>query len=121
MPSNNVSPADISLPKGVKDFLPLKAGKIVYLRQTLLDIFSRWGFRPVIPPSMEYLNVLERGLGKALQDKTVRFDDRQSGQLVSFTPDITPQVARIVATRMREMPLPLRLSYYGRVLRHEEQ
>jgi len=30
-------------------------------------------------------------------------------------------VARIVATRMREMPLPLRLSYYGRVLRHEEQ
>ncbi|NIQ95270.1 MAG: ATP phosphoribosyltransferase regulatory subunit, partial [Desulfuromonadales bacterium] len=59
--------------------------------------------------------------GKALQDKTVRFDDRQSGQLVTFTPDITPQVARIVATRMREMPLPLRLSYYGRALRHEEQ
>ncbi len=114
-------PGDISLPKGVKDFLPLKAAKIVYLRQTLLDIFSRWGFRPVIPPAMEYLNVLERGLGKALQEKVVRFDDRQSGQLVAITPDITPQVARIVATRMREMPLPLRLSYYGRALRHEEQ
>ncbi len=121
MTDNKVIPADISLPKGVKDFLPFKAAKIVYLRQTLLDIFSRWGFRPVIPPSMEYLNVLERGLGKALQDKTVRFDDRQSGQLVAFTPDITPQVARIVATRMREMPLPIRLSYYGRALRHEEQ
>ncbi|PLX74276.1 MAG: ATP phosphoribosyltransferase regulatory subunit [Desulfuromonas sp.] len=119
--NKSVSPADITLPKGVKDFLPLKAAKIVYLRQTLLDIFSRWGFRPVIPPSMEYLSVLERGLGAALQAKTVRFDDRQSGQLVTFTPDITPQVARIVATRMREMPLPLRLSYYGRALRHEEQ
>jgi ATP phosphoribosyltransferase regulatory subunit len=70
---------------------------------------------------MEYLNVLERGLGSALQDKVVRFDDRQSGQLVAITPDLTPQVARIVATRMREMPLPLRLSYYGRALRHEEQ
>jgi len=119
--SHVVAPSDISLPKGVKDFLPLKAGKIVYLRQTLLDIFSRWGFRPVIPPSMEYLNVLERGLGSALQEKAVRFDDRQSGQMVAFTPDMTPQVARIVATRMREMPLPIRLSYYGRVLRHEEQ
>lgn len=121
MKNRKVTPADISLPKGVKDFLPLKAAKIVYLRQTLLDIFSRWGFRPVIPPSMEYLNVLERGLGSALRDKTVRFDDRQSGQLVTFTPDITPQVARIVATRMREMPLPIRLSYYGRALRHAEQ
>lgn len=121
MMNQPVSPADISLPKGVKDFLPLKAAKIVYLRQTLLDIFSNWGFRPVIPPSMEYLNVLERGIGTALRDKTVRFDDRQSGQLVAFTPDITPQVARIVATRMRDMPLPIRLSYYGRVLRHEEQ
>jgi len=30
-------------------------------------------------------------------------------------------VARIVATRMRELPLPLRLSYAGRVLRHTEQ
>ena len=121
MTNRVVTPAEISLPKGVKDFLPQKAARIVYLRQTLLDIFSRWGFRPVIPPSMEYLSVLERGLGAGLRDKTVRFDDRQSGQLVAFTPDLTPQVARIVATRMREMPLPLRLSYYGRVLRHEEQ
>jgi len=121
MPRKSVTPSDISLPKGVKDFLPLKAAKIVYLRQTLLEIFGRWGFRPVIPPALEYLTVLERGLGKALKNKAVRFDDRQSGQLVTFTPDITPQVARIVATRMREMPLPLRLSYYGRALRHEEQ
>ncbi|PLY01577.1 MAG: ATP phosphoribosyltransferase regulatory subunit [Desulfuromonas sp.] len=121
MTNQTVTPSDISLPKGVKDFLPKNAARIIYLRQTLLDIFTRWGFRPVIPPAMEYLNVLERGIGSGLRDKTVRFDDRQSGQLVAFTPDLTPQIARIVATRMREMPLPLRISYYGRVLRHEEQ
>jgi len=109
------------LPKGVKDFLPLKAAKIGYLQQTLLQIFSRWGFRPILPPSLEHLHVLERGLGEGLREKTFRFDDRQSGKLVAFPPDITPQVARIVATRMREMPLPLRLCYTGRVLRHTEQ
>lgn len=109
------------LPKGVKDFLPIKAAKISYLQQTLLQTFSRWGFRPIIPPSLEHLHVLERGMGASLREKTFRFDDRQSGKLVAFTPDITPQVARIVATRMREMPLPLRLCYAGRVLRHTEQ
>ncbi len=65
--------------------------------------------------------MLEKGLGEGLREKTFRFDDRQSGRLVAFSPDITPQVARIVATRMREIPLPLRLCYRGRVLRHAEQ
>jgi ATP phosphoribosyltransferase regulatory subunit len=109
------------LPKGVKDFLPIKAAKIEYLARVLRDIFTHWGFRPIIPPSLEYLHVLELGLGERLREKTFRFDDRQSGKLVAFSPDITPQVARIVATRMHEIPLPLRLCYTGRVLRHTEQ
>lgn len=109
------------LPRGVKDFLPIKAAKIEYLKHSLLDVFSRWGFRPVMPPSLEYFHVLEKGLGAGLRERTFRFDDRQGGQLVAIPPDITPQVARIVATRMREFPLPLRLCYAGRVLRHAEQ
>jgi ATP phosphoribosyltransferase regulatory subunit len=120
MTITNAAP-EAMLPKGVKDFLPLKAAKIEYLKQTLRSVFSQWGFRPVIPPSLEYLHVLEIGLGEGLREKTLRFDDRQSGRLVAFPPDITPQVARIVATRMREAPLPLRLCYTGKVLRHVEQ
>lgn len=114
-------PLDTTLPKGVKDFLPLKAAKIEHLNRTLHDVFSRWAFRPIIPPSLEFLHALEKGLGEGLREKTFRFDDRQGGKLVAFPPDITPQVARIVATRMREVPLPLRLCYTGRVLRHTEQ
>jgi ATP phosphoribosyltransferase regulatory subunit len=109
------------LPKGVKDFLPIKAAKIEYLARVLRDIFTHWGFRPIVPPSLEFLHVLELGMGERLREKTFRLDDRQSGKLVSFSPDITPQVARIVATRMRDVPLPLRLCYTGRVLRHTEQ
>ncbi len=121
MTNSTEAAPEAMLPKGVKDFLPIKAAKIGYLQQTLLQTFSRWGFRPIIPPALEHLHVLERGMGAGLREKTFRFDDRQSGKLVAFPPDITPQVARIVATRMREMPLPLRLCYAGRVLRHTEQ
>ncbi len=115
------SALESTLPKGVKDFLPVKAAKIEYLEQTLRSVFARWSFRPILPPSLEFLHVLEKGLGEGLRDKTFRLDDRQSGRMVAFSPDITPQVARIVATRMREIPLPLRLCYTGRVLRHTEQ
>jgi ATP phosphoribosyltransferase regulatory subunit len=109
------------LPTGVKDFLPVKAAKLEYLQNTLRDIYRCWGFRPIEPAVLEDLAVLELGLGTDLRERTFRFDDRQTGRLVAFPPDITPQVARIAATRMREMPLPFRLCYNGRVLRHTEQ
>ncbi len=38
------------LPNGVKDFLPVKAAKIEYLKQTLHGIFSRMGIPPRHPP-----------------------------------------------------------------------
>ncbi|HEY5672774.1 MAG TPA: ATP phosphoribosyltransferase regulatory subunit [Malonomonas sp.] len=112
---------DTDLPKGVRDFLPLKAAKADYLQQQLQQVFAAWGFRPVITPQLEFLDVLELGLGDGLRDRSFRFDDRQSGRLLTFPSDMTPQIARIAATRMREQPLPLRLCYSGRVLRHTEQ
>ncbi len=114
-------PIETRLPTGVKDFLPVKAARLEYLQTTLRGVFARWGFRPVIPASLEDLAVLELGLGGDLREKTFRFDDRQSGRLVAFPPDITPQVARIAATRLHDLPLPYRLCYSGRVLRHAEQ
>jgi ATP phosphoribosyltransferase regulatory subunit len=115
------SSAETDLPKGVRDFLPLKAAKVEYLQQQLQQVYTAWGFRPVITPQLEFLDVLERGLGDGLRDRMFRFDDRQSGRMLAFPPDMTPQIARIAATRMSELPLPLRLCYSGRVLRHTEQ
>ena len=109
------------IPKGVKDFLPVNAVKIHYIQQMLHKTFRLWGYQTIIPPSLEFLNVLERGLGGDLRSCTQRFDDRHSGELLAFPPDITPQIARIFATRMNEAPLPQRLSYSCRVLRHTEQ
>ena len=112
---------ETDLPKGVRDFLPLKAAKADYLQQQLRQVFTAWSFRPLITPQLEFLDVLERGLGERLRDRSFRFDDRQSGRMLTFPSDMTPQIARIAATRMRELPLPLRLCYSGRVLRHTEQ
>ena len=80
------SPSEPDLPKGVRDFLPLKAAKAEFLQQQLQQVYTAWGFRPVITPQLEYLDVLERGIGAGLRERTFRFDDRQSGRLLAFPP-----------------------------------
>jgi len=111
---------DISLPRGVSDFLPDTAIKISHIEARIRRVFELWGFRRIITPKLEYEDVLSIGMGDELKGKTYRFDDRQSGRLLAFPPDITPQIARIVATRLSEWPLPHRISYSGRVLRQTE-
>ena len=112
--------AEAAVPKGVSDFLPEKADKIGYIDGRIRRVFELWGFRRIITPLLEFAEVMAVGLGDELKEKTFRFDDRQSGKLLAIPSDITPQVARIVATRMRGYPLPHRLCYSGRVLRHAE-
>lgn len=114
------SATDISLPRGVSDFLPDAAAKIGYIESRLLKVFELWGFRRIITPNLEYEDVLAIGMGDELKGKTYRFDDRQTGRLLAFPPDITPQVARIVANRLAGCPLPHRICYSGRVLRQTE-
>ena len=46
--------------------------------------------------------------------------DRESGRLLALRADITPQIARIVATRLRDEPKPLRLAYVTNVFRYDE-
>jgi ATP phosphoribosyltransferase regulatory subunit len=112
---------DTLLPKGVTDFLPEKAGKIAYIEGRIRQVFELWGFRRIITPLLEFYDVMALGMGEELKEKAFRFDDRHTGKLLAIPPDITPQVARIVATRMRRQPMPHRICYQGRVLRHAEQ
>src|SRR5688572_16488390 len=46
--------------------------------------------------------------------------DRKTGRVLALRADITPQIARIVATRMRDEPRPIRLAYLTNVFRYDE-
>jgi len=116
----NPSCIEAPLPKGVSDFLPETADKINFIAGRIHRVFDLWGFRRIITPLLEFEEVLALGMGEELRGKTFRFDDRQTGKLLAIPPDITPQVARIVATRMHALPLPHRIYYNGRVLRQAQ-
>ncbi len=116
----NPSCIEAPLPKGVSDFLPETADKITFIADSIHRVFELWGFRRMITPLLEFEQVLALGMGDELRSKTFRFDDRQTGRLLAIPPDITPQVARIIATRMHSLPLPHRIYYSGRVLRQAQ-
>lgn len=112
-----VPSARIRLPVGVRDFLPRAAARRRALAQRLLGEFERWGFERIMTPLFECADVLERGLGPDARAAAIRFVEPVTGEVVALRPDITPQVARLVATRMAEVGGPIRLCYEGEVAR----
>jgi len=82
-------------------------------------VFERWGFSRVITPAFEYEDVLALGLGTSGRAAAIRFVEPSSGQVVALRPDITPQIARLIATRFHDEPGPVRLCYEGTVVRLE--
>ncbi len=109
-----------AIPKGVRVLTPPEAARLRWIEKTLLSVFQRWGFREILTPTFEYLEVFAHGAGDGLQGKAFKFVDRQTGLLLALRADLTPQVARMVAASMRHHPLPLRLAYSAPVFRHEE-
>lgn len=105
------------LPAGMRDLLPEDAAARRALSRTVLDQFALHGYRVVTPPAFELADVVERGLGPVASADVLRFIEPESGDVAVLRPDMTPQIARIVATRLRNHALPLRLAYEGTVIR----
>ena len=109
-----------SIPKGVRVFTPAETAQRRTVEDKLLSVFQRWGFREIVTPTFEYLEVFEQPTGEAADDQIFKFVDRQTGRLLALRVDLTPQVARMVATTLRQAPLPLRLAYAATVFRYHE-
>ena len=104
---------------GFRDLLPAEAETFREAQESLLAEMRRWGYRYVITPLVESLDVLERGLGPEQLRRLFKFTDGP-GDVVALVGERTVPVARLVAGKLRGAPLPLRLCYAGPVLSADE-
>lgn len=104
------------LPNGLADLLPPDAAQEAGLIATLIEAFAARGYERVKPPLVEFEDSLLTGPGAAVATQTFRMMDPVSRHMLGLRADITPQIARIAATRLVKAPRPLRLSYAGQVL-----
>jgi ATP phosphoribosyltransferase regulatory subunit len=107
----------ILLPTGFKDLLPPESVTEREVTSSLLESFAQNGYARVRPPMVEYEASLLSGKAERLKSNTLRLMDQVSKQMLAIRSDITGQVARIAASRLKDSPRPLRLSYYGEVFR----
>jgi ATP phosphoribosyltransferase regulatory subunit len=107
------------LPAGMRDLLPVEAASRRLVARAVLERFALFGYRVVTPPAFELGEVIERGLGPLAASDVLRFVEPESGEVCVLRPDVTPQIARIVATRLRDQQAPLRLAYEGTVMRRK--
>src|SRR5512141_3449450 len=111
---------DLSLPAGLRDLLPDHSAHLAELTAKLHEVFSSFRYRRVLLPTLERLEVVERGLSPAALAGVLKFVEPGSGEVVAIRPDITPQIARLYAARPDALPRPARLCYDGPVLRARE-
>jgi len=108
------------LPEGIEEMPPAQAERLERMRRSLLDQFHSWGYQLVLTPFIEYVESLLVGTGNEMDLQTFKFVDQISGRMLGIRADMTPQVARIDACRLKQ-DVPTRLCYMGTVLHTRAQ
>jgi ATP phosphoribosyltransferase regulatory subunit len=106
------------IPRGVQCYFGEEVNRRRRVEAVLAAIARNWGFHEIILPFFDYLEDFVYGLGSQLGDKVYRFLDKD-GSLLALRPDLTTLVAKTVATRMTDQPVPVQLFYSGEVFRQE--
>lgn len=109
---------DLITPEGTKD---LFFGECIIRRnieQTLLRIFKSRGYSEMITPGLEFFDVFNLNSSYFPQENLYKLTDSK-GRLLVMRPDSTMPIARVVATRLRDAMLPLKLCYNQTVYRTE--
>jgi ATP phosphoribosyltransferase regulatory subunit len=106
-------------PRGVRDVLPPLAARKREVEKVIAKVFLRWGYKEIVTPTFEYAETFLNGAYREEEDHLFKFIER-SGRTVVLRPDMTAPIARVVASLMKEEPLPIRLSYNTSIFRQQE-
>ena len=103
------------LPVGFYDLLGEEARINQESTDILLQKFASHNYKLVKTPLVEFEDSLQ--INQKLKDQSFKMVDGFGGKTLVIRSDITTQISRLLSTRLKEEPLPLRLCYSGDVLK----
>ncbi len=109
----------IYTPDGVQDILFDECYAKREMESRIRKTFRSYGFYEIETPTIEFYDVFSTEIESFPQEAMVKFFD-QKGRILVLRPDITVPVARITATKNRDVQLPIKYSYIGNVFRFNE-
>ncbi len=105
--------------KGVRDFYPAEWAKLEAIFTTLRNTLHAWGYEEYNASPLERAELYEAKTSEEIvSEQTYTFTDR-GDRRVTLRPEMTPTLARMIAAKRRELPLPLRWFSLPNVFRYE--
>lgn len=109
---------DLITPEGTKDLLFGESVVRRKIEDTLLKLFKSRGYSEIITPGLEFFDVFNMKSRYFPQENLYKLTDSK-GRLIVMRPESTMPIARVVATRLRDAELPLKLCYNQTIYRNE--
>lgn len=105
--------------KGVRDFYPADWARLSGVFEKTRKVLRAWGYEEYQASPLEPSELYEsKGNEEIIREQTFSFEDR-GGRRVTLRPEMTPTLARMVAAKRRELPLPFRWFSIGNRFRYE--
>jgi histidyl-tRNA synthetase len=105
--------------KGVRDFYPNDWNRLQSIFSRIRSTLVAWGYEEYNASPLERAEIYEAKTSEEIvSEQTYTFTDR-GDRRVTLRPEMTPTLARMVAAKRRELPLPLRWFSIGNRFRYE--
>lgn len=101
---------DLITPEGTRDLLFADCLARRSVEDRLKKLFTGFGYSEVVTPGIEFYDLFIGSSRNFQQESLYKLVDSK-GRIITLRPDSTIPIARLVATRLSEATLPLRLYY----------
>ena len=101
---------DNLLPEGFKDEVSNQAAIEHKYKNKIIDLFQSYGYELVKTPLIEFADQINK-------INTLKIKVKKDQKELSLRDDITMQIARLSSSRLSKKPRPLKICYYGEVVR----
>jgi len=103
----------------MRDLLPVDAEKMRYVEQVSRELSKLYGYDEIITPVLESYELLAAKTSEEIRERMYTFKDL-GDRKVALRPEFTASVARLVSTKMRNEPKPMRFFSVGSLYRYDE-
>jgi len=106
--------------KGTRDFYPEKMAVRRWMFDIIRDVSTRFGYQEFEGPCLEFIDLYAAKSGEELVKEQAFVFNSPGDDLLTLRPELTPTLARMIAQRQYEIPLPLRWWSIGPFWRYEK-
>ena len=106
----------IQIPEGMRDLILDQCRKKRWLQSKIESIFDSYGYQEVMSPTIEFYSTYSNAYQNIIEEDKYKFFD-QNGRILTLRSDMTVPIARVCATKFKDIKPPYRFRYTSNVFK----